>query len=113
MTGSTEVNIAGLAIRRGQTPFVIAEISRNHNQSLEQALVIVEAAAKASAHALKIRTRTPDTMTLNLNERELHISDPTRDCRRAHHSTSCMVKPKLRGNGTNPCLGTLSADPDD
>jgi pseudaminic acid synthase len=60
----------------GQSPFVIAEMSGNHNQSLERALEIVEAAARTGAHALKIQTYTPDTMTLDLDEREFHISDP-------------------------------------
>jgi len=58
------------------SPLVIAEMSGNHNQSLERALKIVEAAAKSGAHALKIQTYTPDTMTLDLDEREFHISDP-------------------------------------
>lgn len=57
-------------------PFIIAEMSGNHNQSLERALEIVEAAAKAGVHALKLQTYTPDTMTLDLDEREFHISDP-------------------------------------
>jgi N-acetylneuraminate synthase len=57
-------------------PFIIAEMSGNHNQSLERALEIVKAAAKTGAHALKIQTYTPDTMTLDLDEREFHISDP-------------------------------------
>ena len=57
-------------------PFIIAEMSGNHNQSLERALAIVEAAARSGAHALKIQTYTPDTMTLDLDEREFHISDP-------------------------------------
>ena len=60
----------------GQTPFLIAEMSGNHNQSLDLALEIVEAAAKTGVHALKIQTYTPDTMTLDLDEREFHISDP-------------------------------------
>ena len=60
----------------GETPFVIAEMSGNHNQSLERALEIVEVAARTGAHALKIQTYTPDTMTLDLEEREFHISDP-------------------------------------
>jgi N-acetylneuraminate synthase len=51
-------------------------MSGNHNQSLEHALDIVEAAAKTGAHALKIQTYKPDTMTLDLDEREFHISDP-------------------------------------
>ena len=60
----------------GYSPFIIAEMSGNHNQSLERALEIVEVAAKSGAHALKIQTYTPDTMTLDLDEREFHISDP-------------------------------------
>jgi pseudaminic acid synthase len=64
-------------IGAGQPPFIIAEMSGNHNQSLERALEIVEAAAKTGAHALKIQTYTPDTMTLDLDEREFHISDPS------------------------------------
>lgn len=57
-------------------PFIIAEMSGNHNQSLERALEIVDAAAKAGAHALKIQTYTADTMTLDLDEGEFFISDP-------------------------------------
>lgn len=67
--------IADRPIGRGHAPFIIAEMSGNHNQSLKRALEIVEAAAKTGAHALKIQTYTPDTMTLDLDEREFHISD--------------------------------------
>jgi len=70
------IRIADRLIGRNCAPFVIAEMSGNHNQSLERALEIVEAAAKTGAHALKIQTYTPDTMTLDLDEREFHISDP-------------------------------------
>ncbi len=70
------MRIENRKIGRGHPPFVIAEMSGNHNQSLERALEIVEAAAKTGAHALKIQTYTPDTMTLDLDEREFHISDP-------------------------------------
>lgn len=76
MSSYTEISIAGRVIGRSQPPFVIAEMSGNHNQSLERALEIVEAAAKTGAHALKIQTYTPDTMTLDLDEREFHIGDP-------------------------------------
>jgi pseudaminic acid synthase len=57
-------------------PFIIAEMSGNHNQSLEKALEIVKAAAVSGAHALKIQTYTPDTMTIDINEGEFHIDDP-------------------------------------
>ncbi len=63
-------------IGRHVAPFVIAEMSGNHNQSLERALEIVEAAARSGAHGLKIQTYTPDTMTIDLDEGEFFISDP-------------------------------------
>ncbi|VUX54983.1 Pseudaminic acid synthase [uncultured Woeseiaceae bacterium] len=71
-----ELKIADRFIGRNYPPFIIAEMSGNHNQSLERALEIVEAAVKTGAHALKTQTYTPDTMTLDLDEREFHISDP-------------------------------------
>lgn len=57
-------------------PFIIAEMSGNHNQSLQRALAIVEAAARAGAHALKIQTYTADTMTLDIDSGEFTIKDP-------------------------------------
>jgi N-acetylneuraminate synthase len=73
---TSEFKIADRLIGKNHPPFIIAEMSGNHNQSLDRALEIVEAAAKTGAHALKIQTYTPDTMTLDLDEREFHISDP-------------------------------------
>ena len=70
-----QIRIADRLIGRDHAPLVIAEMSGNHNQSLDRALEIVEAVAKSGAHALKIQTYTPDTMTLDLDEREFHISD--------------------------------------
>jgi pseudaminic acid synthase len=70
------ITINNRKIGLDQPPFIIAEMSGNHNHSLERALEIVEVAAKTGAHALKIQTYTPDTMTLDLDEREFHISDP-------------------------------------
>lgn len=72
---SDSLKIANRIIGRNLPPFVIAEMSGNHNKSLERALEIVEAAAKAGAHALKIQTYTPDTMTLDIDEDEFQISD--------------------------------------
>ena len=68
--------IADRFIGRNHRPFIIAEMSGNHNQSLKRAIAIVEAAARTGAHALKIQTYTPDTMTLDLDEREFYINDP-------------------------------------
>jgi pseudaminic acid synthase len=70
------MQIGSRPLGRGVRPFVIAEMSGNHNQSLERALAIVDAAADAGADALKLQTYSPDTMTLDLDEREFHIGDP-------------------------------------
>lgn len=56
-------------------PFVIAEMSGNHNQSLERAFEIVDAAAEAGAHALKLQTYTADTITFNGTSDEFVIKD--------------------------------------
>jgi N-acetylneuraminate synthase len=70
-----EMRIGNKLVGKNHPPFIIAEMSGNHNQSLERALEIVDAAAKAGAHALKIQTYTADTMTLNLNHGEFFIED--------------------------------------
>ncbi|SEI24026.1 pseudaminic acid synthase [Pseudomonas asplenii] len=72
----TSFKIGQRVIGPDAPPFVIAEMSGNHNQSLEVALQIVDAAAKAGAHALKLQTYTADTMTLDLAEGEFFIKDP-------------------------------------
>lgn len=60
------IKIAGYDVGTDAPPFIIAEMSGNHNQSLERALKIVEAVAETGAHALKIQTYTPDTMTIDI-----------------------------------------------
>lgn len=71
-----EIEIAGRKIGPNQQPYIIAEMSGNHNQSLSRALEIVEAAAKAGAHAIKLQTYTADSMTLPRSDGEFVIGDP-------------------------------------
>ncbi|MBN4051632.1 pseudaminic acid synthase [bacterium AH-315-M05] len=59
-----EINIGNVKIGAFQRPFIVAEMSGNHNQSLERALAIVDAAANAGVHAIKLQTYTADTMTM-------------------------------------------------
>jgi pseudaminic acid synthase len=70
-----EIQIGNKMIGNDHPPFIIAEMSGNHNQSLDRALEIVEAAAKAGAHAFKIQTYTPDTMTLNIQHGDFMIEE--------------------------------------
>ena len=56
-------------------PFIIAEMSGNHNQSLDRALAIVKAASQSGAHALKLQTYTADTLTLNSKSKDFVIND--------------------------------------
>lgn len=76
MTKTENIRIGDHLIGPDQRPFIIAEMSGNHNQSLERAMEIVEAAARAGAHALKIQTYTADTMTIDVNGGAFHVSDP-------------------------------------
>jgi len=70
------IHISSRPIGVDHPPFVIAEMSGNHNQSLERALAIVDAAAATGAHALKLQTYTADTITLDVRGGDFEISDP-------------------------------------
>lgn len=70
-----EIVIGNIKVGPLHKPFLVAEMSGNHNQSIERAFQIVEAAAKAGAHAMKLQTYTAETMTLNLSTEAFTIND--------------------------------------
>jgi pseudaminic acid synthase len=71
-----EIKLGKYKVGPNHRPFIIAEMSGNHNQSLDKALEIVDAAAKTGVQALKIQTYTADTITLNIKKGEFAINDP-------------------------------------
>lgn len=71
-----EIKVGNRIIGPDHEPFIIAEMSGNHNQSIDRALEIIDAAAKTGAHAVKLQTYTAETMTLNISEGPFFIDDP-------------------------------------
>lgn len=71
------IKIENRMVGAGYRPFIIAELSGNHNQSLHRALELVESAARAGASALKLQTFKPGSMTLDIQKGEFCIGDPS------------------------------------
>ena len=69
------VKIGDISIQRDHRPLVIAEMSGNHNHSLDRALEIVSAAAASGTQMLKLQTYSPDTITLDVSTGDFFISD--------------------------------------
>lgn len=70
-----EFKIGNITVGDSHTPFIIAEMSGNHNQSLDRALALVDAAAASGVHALKLQTYTADTITFNSKDPAFQIKD--------------------------------------
>lgn len=69
------VRIGGHDVGPDHRPFVIAEVSGNHNGSLDRALEIVDAVAGTGAQAVKFQTYTPDTITVDADGPDFRVSD--------------------------------------
>ncbi|NLG32107.1 MAG: pseudaminic acid synthase, partial [Syntrophomonadaceae bacterium] len=69
------ISLPGIIVGKGYRPFIVAEMSGNHNHSLKRALAILEAAAGAGAHAVKLQTYTADTITLDISDGDFFIED--------------------------------------
>ncbi len=76
MSKNKDLKIGHHYIGASHPPFIIAEMSGNHNQSLDRALEIVEVAAKSGAHAIKLQTYTADTMTIDCDNEDFTITNP-------------------------------------
>src|SRR5438874_9118377 len=72
---SGDIKIENRIVGSNHKPFIIAEMSGNHNQSLERALQIVKAAADTGADAIKLQTYTADTITFNGSTEDFFIND--------------------------------------
>ena len=70
-----KIRVGNITISHNSKPFIIAEMSGNHGQSLKKAFKIIDAAKKSGANAIKLQTYTPDTITLNVKKKEFLITD--------------------------------------
>ncbi len=75
MTAAPELTIAGRRIGPGQPPYVIAEISSNHNGDLDRALAIMKAAKDSGVDAVKLQTYTADTITIDCDGPEFKVTE--------------------------------------
>jgi len=70
-----KIQISDIEVGDGCPPFIVAELSGNHQQDYALAEKMIEAAADAGVHAIKLQTYTPETMTLNLQNDDFMVDD--------------------------------------
>mgnify|MGYP003306225034 CR=1 FL=1 len=73
MSNILNMKIAGRPIGSNHKPYIIAEMSANHNGSIDRAFKIIDEAKKAGADAVKLQTYTPDTITIDSKKIDFNI----------------------------------------
>ena len=69
------IKINNTVISNNNTPYVVAELSGNHNGSIDKAMALVKASKEAGANAIKLQTYTPDTITMDCNKSEFIVKE--------------------------------------
>ena len=101
MPDDRTIKIGNHLVGPDHRPFVIAEMSGNHNGDLDRALAIVDAVAASGAQALKLQTYTPDTITIDVDAPRVPDLVGARPVGRARTSTSSTSRRTRRGSGTS------------
>ena len=100
MSSLPSITIAGRRIASDEPPFVIAELSANHNGRLDTALRIIEEAKKAGADAVKLQTYRPDTITLDSDAPDFQIHGGLWDGKTLY---ALYQEAHMPWNGTDRC----------